>query len=1236
MLETTRIGQYRIFEPLGQGGMGIVYRARHVSSEQAVALKTLQVPAPEWLDCIRREIQALTRIHHPGVVRILDHGVHEGIPWYAMDWVEGESLRRFGQRIWDPFRQSGATLFSTEKAGVTEVLSVECGEQTRTITVSNDDPPRTAQQGRLEGLPPVAAGKLAAVLGVMRRVCASLAFLHGEGFINGDLKPENVLLVGEKPIIIDFGLSAHHPGRSGREELEPQRGMVGTLPYMSPEQIRGEFLDARSDLYSLGCMLYELLTGVPPFMGAPRAITRQHLTSAPVPPSALVSGMPAELERLLLKLLEKELTDRYGYADEVAAELAAVSKDARRLTHFPPVRSYLYRPRFVGRERELATLTKLRERAVRGSGSLVLLGGESGVGKTRLAMELTRFAPSNLMRVVASEGSKLSAEHAVPVGPAPLHFLRPLLLAVADRCQEGGPEVTQRLLGHRRSVLAMYDPLFVHVPAAGSLEQAIPLGADASRERLFRYLAETIARFAEEQPLFWVLDDVGWADDLSLAFLRSLSQAYIESQAILILCTYRSEEPSEAITALGQLPHATHLTLSRLGEEAVHTMVADMLALRSPFEGFTQFVTRQAEGNPFFVAEYLRTAVAERILQRDQHHVWRLPGQGSGEAREYEAIELPRSLLALIERRLRKLSPAAHEVGLAAAVLGRETDLDILREVASLSDETITSAVDELLRHQVFEQPEPVRVRFAHEKLREVAYGRAPGDQVRTLHARAAAALESRWRDRSDAPQHWAALGHHFAAAQMPEQAAHYYKLAADHARETYANSEAIRLYREAINQVRQILLRFKNDAARWEDVLMDLHEGLGDVLALTGRRDEAREAYEGALTCTVGDQMAPRSRLLSKIDSTRDIHSRHEVVGDRFALEGRRDEARAAYEEALKCTMEYHLVARARIYRKIGKTWETQHEHEDALQCYLLARDILGKEGLPESPDRHEEWIQAHIDQLWVYYWLGRVQEMDSIVCQLRPLMDRFGAPIQRVRFFQSQLQLNLRRDRYVVSEETLGFGRAAVVACEGCGALVELPMARFNYGFALLLHNSLAEAHKELETALALAQQAGDRSQEARCLSYLTLTLRRQRNVGAVVEYTQKSLAASAAAGMRDYQALACANQAWLALKEGDFRAVLEYAKEALDTWNSLALVFPLQWLALLPKLQVALQYGELQEAVDCAGSMLQPTQQYLPGDASDALIRAGKCWAVEDKPNTTAALQLAIDHLGRAGYL
>jgi serine/threonine protein kinase len=662
MCET--IGSYKVLEPLGRGGMGIVYRARHIGSEQAIALKTVSVPAPKWLDCIRREVQALTRIRHPGVVRIVDHGVHQGRPWYAMDLVEGESLRRYGQRIWSPYRPISPPASATDGVSETEDL---CGSWSDTLQASHRS--ETPRPRRIDGIAPPAAGELVQVLAIMRRFCVALAYLHGEGFINGDLKPENVLLVGDQPVIIDFGLTAHHPGGCGREALEAQRGLAGTMPYMSPEQLRGEFLDARSDLYSVGCMLYELVTGVQPFTGSPIALVHQHLTAAPVPPSQLVKDIPKELEQLILKLLEKDLTERYGYADEVAAQLAELGHDARRLSDFPPARSYIYRPRLVGREALLAQLIELRQRAIAGSGSLVLLGGESGVGKTRLAMELTRVAFGNRMRVVTSESSALSTDGAHAVAPAPLHVLRSFLQAVADRCQEGGPKVSDQLLGDRCSVLAMYEPVLAQIPGLASNTSPIPLAADAARQRLFKYLAETLGRFAEEKPLLWVIDDLGWADELSLAFLRSLTAQFLEKHAVFIICTYRTEEPSEAVAAIAAQPQVTHLSLPRLGEEAVRTMIADMLALRGSLAGFTDFVAHQAEGNPFFVAEYLRTAVAERILCRDRQHQWQLKSQGDdpGHAhdtnRDYEAISLPRSLLALIEHRLRQLSPAGCQSG---------------------------------------------------------------------------------------------------------------------------------------------------------------------------------------------------------------------------------------------------------------------------------------------------------------------------------------------------------------------------------------------------------------------------------------------------------------------------------------------------------------------------------------------------------------------------------------------
>ena len=1175
--EATTIGPYRVLEPLGRGGMGIVYRARHVNSERAIALKTVEVPASKWIDSIRREIQALTRIRHPGIVRIVDHGVHQGRPWYAMDLVEGESLRRFVQRLWSPYRRLTTPVPSTEQLGLTEEVSAEYAIN----EAAADESQRISGVG-LPGKPPASAGDLTTVLQIMRRVCATLAFLHGEGFVNGDLKPENILLVDEQPVIIDFGLTSRHPGQSGREELEAQRGLSGTLPYMSPEQIRGEFLDARSDLYSVGCMLYELVTGVAPFTGAPRLIIKQHLSSVPAAPSEIVSGVSQELERLLLKLLEKNLTDRYGYADDVAAELAELGNDARRLSEFPPSRSYLYRPGFVGRDAIVTQLSALRDRAANGSGSLVLIGGESGVGKTRLAMELTRFVPITQMRVVTSEASTLAADSAAAVAPAPLHALRSLLQTIADQCQEGGPDVTAQLLGHRRSVLALYEPLLAHVPSNEPVATVMPLNAEASRQRLFKYLAETIAALVHEQPLMWVLDDLGWADELSLAFLKSLTADYFEAHPLFIVGAYRTEEPSEAIAAIAELPHVTHVTLPRLEQQAVRHMISDMLALREPLDGFCDFVANQAEGNPFFVAEYLRTAVSERLLHRDQRLTWLLRGQENDNSRDYESLSLPHSLLALIEHRLRKLSPAAHQVGLAAAVLGRESDIETLREVTALSEESSTGAIDELLRRQVLEQPEPESIRFAHDKLREVTYARAPAEQIRELHSRAATALEARAKDKEHANQLWATLGHHFVAAQQPEQAAKYLKLAADHAREIHANAEAIRLYQEAIRQVDQILLRLESDPEQWQETLIGLHESLGDVLALTARREEARAAYGEALV--------------------------------RLATERNAD--------------------RARLHRKTGIAWGSEHKHQDALWSYESAKTTLGANAVHGPPSHCAEWIQVHIDQLWVHYWLNQVGAMHAVIKELRPLIDTQAAPIQKARFFQTQLLFSFRRDRYVVTGETLGYAEAAVRACQEGVLLEELPAARVAYGLALLCHGSIEAAVAELQACFSVAQRAGDCVQQARSLSYLALCARMRGRVEETCEFAKRTEEAASVACMLEYLGVARANKSWLALRRNDFEGARECAKQALQYWQRQ--FFPFEWLALLPLLEAELSLGNIDKAVDCARSLLNPSQQCLPRVAADALGNTVSLWDAGNRTTAQATLALALRELEQSGYV
>ncbi|MFN7972960.1 MAG: serine/threonine-protein kinase [Acidobacteriota bacterium] len=247
-----RFGPYRTIERLGRGGMGVVYRARHDASGREVALKTVALPDATLLGAMRREIEALAEIRHPGIVTILEVGVDEGTPWYAMELHEGKTLHAHARSERD-------------------------------------------------------AGSIVDLLTIVRRICPALAYLHGEGMLHLDLKPANILVRPDgRPLLIDFGLAVPLSGGRAREALTTHALLQGTAAYMAPEQTAGESLDARTDLYALGCILFELLTGSVPFASPSRIeMMERRRIEDPPPPSALRAGLPAVLDRLLLGLLAR-------------------------------------------------------------------------------------------------------------------------------------------------------------------------------------------------------------------------------------------------------------------------------------------------------------------------------------------------------------------------------------------------------------------------------------------------------------------------------------------------------------------------------------------------------------------------------------------------------------------------------------------------------------------------------------------------------------------------------------------------------------------------------------------------------------------------------------------------------------------------------------------------------------------------------------------------------------------
>ena len=265
-------GRYEIERELGRGGMALVFLARDLKHERPVAIKVIrpELSASLGSDRFLREIKIAAKLQHPHIVPLYDSGQADGLLYYVMPYVEGEALR---ERL------------------------------------------KREKQLPLED-----------ALQISRDMAAALGHAHSHGVVHRDIKPENVLISGEQAMVADFGI-AHAVSEAGGETLTDSGMVIGTPAYMSPEQATGEHeLDSRSDIYSLGCVLYEMLAGETPFTGpSGQAIIARHVSQPPPSLRIVRPSVPLSVERALEKSLAKVPADRYATAHQFSQALTRVS-----------------------------------------------------------------------------------------------------------------------------------------------------------------------------------------------------------------------------------------------------------------------------------------------------------------------------------------------------------------------------------------------------------------------------------------------------------------------------------------------------------------------------------------------------------------------------------------------------------------------------------------------------------------------------------------------------------------------------------------------------------------------------------------------------------------------------------------------------------------------------------------------------------------------------------------------
>jgi class 3 adenylate cyclase len=765
-------GRYTLVGFLGRGGRKRVYLARDGEDsdrEVAIAIFETEGIGETSVARARREAQAMERLgRHPRIVDMLASGEHEGAPYLVSEYVPGGEL-----------------------AGLLA------------------DAPR----GRLE---PLRAIEIAA------DICRALEHAHGHGIVHRDLKPANVWIGDDGHARLgDFGLAATE--RRSREVAEG--GLVGTVAYLPPEQALGRRTDARADLYSLGALLYEMVTGQPPFSGddAVTVISR-HVNAEPVPPRRLEPSVPPALDRLILRLLAKSPDERPANAAETRSELEAIAADpegaSAEYADEDPLEA-LATGTIVGRERELRIAAEGIGEALSGNGNLLLFAGEPGIGKTRLAEELATIAGMRGARVVwghAHEGER-----------APAFW--PWTEALREFARDSDPVGLRWQLGARGPELARIVPDIAEL--LGIEVEEADTGDTHGQFRLFDAVAGFLADASRARPLVVVLEDLHWADASSLELLRFTGRQLADT-GLLVVGTFRDVELGQSAARSAVLDELSRSDRSRvirvegLGAADVADVIETTTGVR-PSEALARTVWERTEGNPFYVGEIVRLLAAEGALDRQ---VSELP------------VSLPEGIRAAVDYRLERLSGDSLEVLRAAAVAGREFEPAAIELATGGDAERVAGALGEALDAHIVSADATAgeeRLSFCHAIVRETLYTEIEPAERTQLHAALGRAIETLHAGELDG--YLDDLARHFieaAAAGEVEKALEYAVRAARQATRQLAHDDAAAHYSRALELVERV------EGIEGERHL-ELSLARGRACALAGRLVEARESFEHA-----------------------------------------------------------------------------------------------------------------------------------------------------------------------------------------------------------------------------------------------------------------------------------------------------------------------------------------------------------------------------------------------------
>jgi len=713
----TFANRYQILRELGRGGMGVVHLAHDPLLERDVAIKVISpdLLSADAVERFKREARVVAKMDHPAIVHIHDIGEHEGSLFFIMPFVQGTSLRVF-----------------------LDEQSLSLGD----------------------------------VLDIGTQVAEALDYSHAQGVVHRDIKPENIMVArhdsGVRVRVTDFGLAT----ASTENRLTRTGSVVGTMCYLSPEQLSTKSVDPRTDLYSLGVVLYECLTGKPPFSGEVQSVLYRIAHESPDPPRMLGAEIQEELENIIMQCLEKDPGKRPQHARDLADKLIrhrSKLRESERIQKLSTVHrpsSYIQRPApspFIGREKEFTELQRRMSAAVLQSEcQFAVVSGDAGIGKTRILEELENIARAKKIRVLHSRFVEL--DQAFPYqgfceviqeyfhlkmsgsasGPVDFSDLAPDLVSLFP-------------------VLAEMDEITGgHKPAVSETQRM------QDRTYIYDLLARSFLRIGAGKPLVLFIEDLHNAD-VSLEALQYIVRR-LATTPTFIVGNYRSGD-------LDKHHPLSRMLDSFLGDRRFHsirlepfssaehqTLLQSLIGSAELEQSFVERIFEATEGNPHFTKELVRSLIDSGKIVQSDTGAWNLSGEAS-----LTSEALPPTIQQAVEKRIERLPEEWREILSIACIVGKTfefQDLEMLAEGKEVEDK-----IDQLLGTGFIEEVRESRgdvLAFSSGVVRDVLYAKVPRRKRRTLHRKYAEHLEKRNAGRLE--RIYPLLVHHYSEGDVPEK----------------------------------------------------------------------------------------------------------------------------------------------------------------------------------------------------------------------------------------------------------------------------------------------------------------------------------------------------------------------------------------------------------------------------------------------------------------------------------